>query len=279
MPMESKMSSADKGYTQTDIDKVWSQAWLDQSKSSESNLFNHHLFKAGYPVYKSYLPKQNVKLLEIGAGSGRYGLAIARDFPVSQVVLTDPVASSIEVIESAQNNLSLNNVVIELADATKLQYHDESFDVIFADGVIQHIIDIKTAMEELHRVLKPGGIMIISAVNSINPPHAAYKMSKKRHGEEYEYGYERTYKPSELRQLFLEFGLVDISIDGFSVAYGMVRLKRYRKIYGRLGTYLNSIIKMLDRLTNRWFTKRYGFMLFAVGTKPTTKLTNEKRNK
>lgn len=269
--MELQTGISGKKYTQDDIDAVWSNTWQTEKDVSVVDLFGHHLFKAGYPVYKSYLPKTDFKLLEIGAGSGRYGFAIARDFPDSHVVLTDPVASSVEVIEIAQKKLSLSNITIELADATKLQYDDETFDVVFADAVIQHVIDFKTAMQELCRVLKPGGIMIVSAVNSNNPPHSAYKRFKKIRGEEYEYGYERTYKPYELRELFLKSGLADVSIDGFSVAYGMLRLKKYRKVYGKLGTYLHKAVKLIDGITNRLITKRYGFMLFAIGTKISTK--------
>ena len=269
--MKSQTGIAEKEYTQKDIDTVWSDAWQTEIEVGKVDLFGHHLFKAGYPVYKSYLPKTDFTLLEIGSGSGRYGMAIARDFPNSHVFLTDPTASSVEVIKIAQKKLLLSNITIEVADATNLQYDDESFDVIFADAVIQHIIDVKTAIQELHRVLKPGGVMILSAVNSINPPHATYKKIKKIRGQEYEYGYERTYKPAELRKLFFQAGLDDVSVDGFSIAYGLLRLKKHKKIYGRLGTYLHRVVTLVDSVTNRWLTKRYGFMLFAIGTKPPTK--------
>jgi ubiquinone/menaquinone biosynthesis C-methylase UbiE len=50
---------------------------------------------------------------------------------------------------------------IQLADATHLRYKDESFDVLIANHVLEHIPEDTTAMKEFNRVLKKGGVAIL----------------------------------------------------------------------------------------------------------------------
>jgi SAM-dependent methyltransferase len=42
-----------------------------------------------------------------------------------------------------------------------IPYADNSFDVLFSHGVLHHVPDILTAQREIHRVLRPGGELII----------------------------------------------------------------------------------------------------------------------
>jgi len=46
------------------------------------------------------------------------------------------------------------------ADILDLPFEDNSFDIIFCNHVLEHIVDDKKAMQELYRVLKPGGFGI-----------------------------------------------------------------------------------------------------------------------
>ncbi len=50
---------------------------------------------------------------------------------------------------------------IQNIDATKIQFDDDSFDLIICNHVLEHIPEHKTAMKELNRVLKPGGTAIL----------------------------------------------------------------------------------------------------------------------
>lgn len=46
-----------------------------------------------------------------------------------------------------------------------LPFRDESFDVIIAKDILEHLSDTVQALTELHRVLKPGGVLLISTVH------------------------------------------------------------------------------------------------------------------
>jgi predicted SAM-dependent methyltransferase len=54
------------------------------------------------------------------------------------------------------------------ADILDLPFTENSFDVIFCNHVLEHIIDDKKAMQELYRVLKPGGFGVFQVPQNLN---------------------------------------------------------------------------------------------------------------
>lgn len=48
-------------------------------------------------------------------------------------------------------------------DITRIQFEDNTFDVILCSHVLEHVLDDQTAMSELFRVLKPGGWAILQS--------------------------------------------------------------------------------------------------------------------
>lgn len=251
---------------QKDIENVWRVAWRKERGVSISKQFSR-LFTEGYKVYRKYLPREQFTLLELGAGSGRYGVAIARDNPGAHITITDPLSESVTLIQTAVDELHLSNVSVDAQDSLALTFPDNSFDVVFADVVIQHIIDRDKALQEMKRVLKPGGTLILSVVNTNNPFHSIYKKLLNIVGREYSYGYERTYTPKELSSLFTEHGLMSVQQDGFFVAYGMYRwgyTYTFFKVCARL---INRCITVVERYTGRSFSRKLGFIILCIGTK------------
>ena len=58
-------------------------------------------------------------------------------------------------------------------DLCDLPFEDEQFDVIINHRVLEHVIDDATALTELHRVLRPGGVLNISVPESLYLPRTA----------------------------------------------------------------------------------------------------------
>lgn len=54
------------------------------------------------------------------------------------------------------------------ADICQLPFADNSYDIIFCNHVLEHIPDDKKAMQELYRVLKPGGMAILQIPQDLN---------------------------------------------------------------------------------------------------------------
>lgn len=95
-------------------------------------------------------------VLEIGCGSGGGTECILKYFSPKKIIATD---LDPRLIALAKRNVQNKKVIFEKADAIKLSYKDESFDAVFDYGVIHHIPapDWKECLNEIYRVLKPGG--------------------------------------------------------------------------------------------------------------------------
>jgi ubiquinone/menaquinone biosynthesis C-methylase UbiE len=115
------------------------------------------------------------------------------------------------VVKSAaqicKNELSpgiFNKITFEVADATKLTYPDESFDVVIAMSTIEHIPQhgYRLAIAEISRVLKPGGEAVITMSNKLNFPYYFYSKRMQR-DPDCVFGYEEFVTPFELKRCLL----------------------------------------------------------------------------
>jgi len=59
---------------------------------------------------------------------------------------------------------------IQYADATNLRFDDNSFHLLIANHILEHIPDDKKAMREMHRVLTPDGVAILQVPYSLTLP-------------------------------------------------------------------------------------------------------------
>jgi SAM-dependent methyltransferase len=65
---------------------------------------------------------------------------------------------------------------VQFADATRLSFADDSFDIVIGNHIMEHIPDDMAAMKEIYRVLKPGGTAILQVpfsatlVNTVEEP-------------------------------------------------------------------------------------------------------------
>jgi ubiquinone/menaquinone biosynthesis C-methylase UbiE len=94
------------------------------------------------------------RLLEVGCGTGTDSLQFARGGAIFTGVDLTPRS-----IEIARKRFEVYRQAGEfvLGDAEKLNFPDESFDVVYSFGVIHHTPDTEGAASEIHRVLKRGG--------------------------------------------------------------------------------------------------------------------------
>ncbi len=96
------------------------------------------------------------KVLDMGCGSGRYTIALARAGAAS-VVGVDLGSRSVESARALADRVGLTNVQFVVGDVLKLEFEDQAFDFVFCNGVLHHTTDMEGAIRELHRVLRPEG--------------------------------------------------------------------------------------------------------------------------
>jgi len=255
----------DLDFSQDRVNTVWQDIW-EGVKINPSEIFANQLFIENWKVYSKYITNDGLAVLEAGGGSGRFGFKIARDFSKSQVTIVDIVDSSVAFMKNLAEIMKIKNVYIFREDIMNLSFADDKFDLVISDAVIQHMENDQVAVAEMARVLKPGGTLIISVVNFWNF-HSLYKLWLKLSRQKYEYQSERSYTKKELKKLFKINNLKIIAQDGFYPAYGILRLKKYHRIFKLLGRACNRSIKILDLFTGRFFSKYFGFELVIVGKK------------
>jgi ubiquinone/menaquinone biosynthesis C-methylase UbiE len=101
-------------------------------------------------------------VLEVGAGSGFYSVEVARRVSAGHLELLDLQPEMLAKAQRKLNAKGLSNVGYTLADAGRLPFPADSFDVIFLVAVFGEIANRKAFLNEAHRVLKPAGILSVS---------------------------------------------------------------------------------------------------------------------
>lgn len=103
------------------------------------------------------------RVLELGPGPGAFTVAAAQQIePGGSLVAVDIQPAMIAAVERKVRQAGLINVETRVASAHELPLGDESVDRAFLVTVLGEIPDRQRALAELHRVLKPGGILSIT---------------------------------------------------------------------------------------------------------------------
>jgi len=96
------------------------------------------------------------RLLEIGAGSGGFaGEAKARGWRVDAT----------EVSETGAKALAARGVNVFVGDLRQAQYPEATFELVVALEVIEHLSDPSRDLKEICRVLRPGGLALLTTPN------------------------------------------------------------------------------------------------------------------
>jgi SAM-dependent methyltransferase len=98
-----------------------------------------------------------VDVLDVGCGPGTITLDIAARVSPGHVTGLDNEAEVIDHAREAAQDVS--KVKFRTGDVYALDFPDESFDVVHAHQVLQHLTDPVAALREMRRVCKPGGVV------------------------------------------------------------------------------------------------------------------------
>lgn len=95
------------------------------------------------------------KVLELAAGTGLISLRLANTG--AAITATDYSES---MIRKAKEKRVPHNVTFETADACRLEYEDNSFDMVIMVNALHIMPHPEEALKEVHRVMKPDGLFI-----------------------------------------------------------------------------------------------------------------------
>lgn len=106
-------------------------------------------------------PGHYPRSLEIGSGTGYFSLNLLRAGLIGQATCSDISEGMLETLAANARKLGLA-VQTAAADAERLPFADESFDLVLGHAVLHHIPDLQRAFAEFERVLAPGGTVLFA---------------------------------------------------------------------------------------------------------------------
>jgi ubiquinone/menaquinone biosynthesis C-methylase UbiE len=106
-------------------------------------------------------PGHFARSLEIGSGTGYFTLNLMRAGLIGEATCSDISPGMLETLAANAERLGLE-VKTEPADAERLPFAENSFDLVLGHAVLHHIPDLQRAFVEFERVLAPGGTVLFA---------------------------------------------------------------------------------------------------------------------
>jgi ubiquinone/menaquinone biosynthesis C-methylase UbiE len=148
------------------------------------------------------------RVLDLGCGEGRHAINAYICEEVESVGVDLSPEDIATAIEKSQNFLDPENcnksLTLTVADALDLPFADNHFDKVICSEVLEHIPDYLGALEEVRRVLKPGGVFAAS-VPRFGPEWLCWALSDEYHANDG--GHLRIFKAQSLRREIERLGM------------------------------------------------------------------------
>lgn len=135
--------------------------------NEKDRLTNHRLeMERTLRILKRHLPSSPAVILDIGGAAGVYSYPLQK--MGHEVHLIDPIPLHIRQAEEHGKEISSKLASYSIGDARKIEWEDNSVDVVLFLGPLYHLVDKKDrlqALNEAYRVLKPEGILFAAGIS------------------------------------------------------------------------------------------------------------------
>lgn len=110
-----------------------------------------------------FLPlKADMKILDLGTGSGYLSFFIAKKYPNISIIGLDIVEKALEVNRIKANEEDIKNISFVNYKGIDFPFNDSEFDMVISRYALHHFPDIQKSISEVSRVIKPKGFLFIS---------------------------------------------------------------------------------------------------------------------
>jgi ubiquinone/menaquinone biosynthesis C-methylase UbiE len=178
-----------------DIDSI---TWDDERRAKRGKLIAEE-------IDKSIQIKKHYTALEFGCGTGLLSFCLNDKF--ERITLVDTSQGMIDVLNSKIEKCKVNNMKAYQIDINKNHILPEnSYDVIYTSMALHHIIDTKTTIKNLYRLLKKNGYLCIIELDEEDGSF---------HKEEKDFNGHNGFNKNSLKNLLLEIGFKEIQANTF----------------------------------------------------------------
>lgn len=147
----------------------WNNYWGDK-KIIEQQIKKNNAYNDVMNILLK-LTTEKSNCIEIGCGSGTYAIELIVNG--RKCLATDLTDEALELTKAKAKYLYNIDVPTMKADLFNLPFKGDTFDLIFSDGVIEHI-DIQKALNAMYQKLKPGGWLVAKVPTGNLPYRIAY---------------------------------------------------------------------------------------------------------
>ncbi|KRV49000.1 ubiquinone biosynthesis methyltransferase UbiE [Wenjunlia vitaminophila] len=105
--------------------------------------------------------RPHMRVLDVGCGPGTITVDLAERVPQGEVTGIDNEPAIVEQARDLAGRRGLTNVRFATADVYTLDHPDDTFCVVHAHQVLQHLGDPVRALREMRRVCRPGGVVAV----------------------------------------------------------------------------------------------------------------------
>jgi UDP-N-acetylglucosamine 2-epimerase (non-hydrolysing) len=137
----------------------WSRVW-------EYPYVLHHLRR-----WRSELDGKPGMILDFGSGVTFFPFMLARDGFRVQATDIDPVSAQDFERALACLPIGRGDLGFRLASQDRIPFEDGTFSALYSISVLEHVPDLETTVEELARIIEPGGLMVLTLDLSLNDSH------------------------------------------------------------------------------------------------------------
>jgi SAM-dependent methyltransferase len=232
------------GFTKERWGEVWAASDVEYDPAREPQLRD-----ALDLILRHWPAPRHGRFLEAGCGPAANALNLAR--AGVEVAGVDLAPEAIESAEAAFAHYGLEGDFV-LGDVRKLPFADETFDFVYAGGVVEHFLECDAAVAEMARVLRPGGrvLFTVPAFTLSYPylflrgnvpavPHveqaAVFVHFRLLRGRLATFGYERSFRPGQVRGLLEGAHLDAVEVARFDTYIPLLPVpRRLRPLARRL---------------------------------------------
>lgn len=141
----------------------WSNGYARRKTPIIIDYTKYHQYWHTHQILKRFI-KRGSSVLECGSAPAQWLAYFATEF---ECVIWG-IDNSTTGLDLSKRNLQtqgINEFKLIEGDVNNIPLHDDTFDVVFSTGLLEHFSDPGKVVKEMTRVLKPGGLLIIQIPN------------------------------------------------------------------------------------------------------------------